>query len=227
MPLPRVGVIVPPDNHVAEVEATVDLTGFCTVHVARFPAVRNLPMRDRLASYNTQVGSCADTLAGLAPAAVLVACTGSSYLLGPEHDDALYREVSAEIGGEVRGICRCIRDRLASAGARSIVLVSPYEPWLTELSVGYWDAAGIKVAEVHSLGGGRHPYVIGEDEISTALDGVTDSAGDAVLVTGTGVGTLRAVRCAQQRLSLPVLSSMRCGLDWLRSLATRPAKTQL
>jgi len=224
---PRVGIIVPPDNHVAEVEAAVDLTGCCTVHVARFPPVRELPMRDRLATYNTQVGFCADTLAGLAPAAVLVACTGSSYLLGPEDDDVLYRGVSAETGSEVRGICRCIRDRLASVAARSIVLVSPYEPWLTDLSVGYWDAAGIKVAEVYAVGGGRHPYVIGEHEISAALDGVTDRVADAVLVTGTGVATLHAVQCAQQRLSVPVLSSMRCGLDWLRSIVTRPPKTQL
>jgi maleate isomerase len=217
--LPRVGVVVPPDNHVAEVEATTELRGVCTVHVTRFPPVRSQPMRDRLGAYNSCLAGAADTLAGLAPAAVLVACTGSSYLLGPERDDALYQQVSADLGHEVRGVCRCIRDRLASAGARSIALVSPYEPWLTELSVRYWRASGIEVSQVVSVGGGRHPYAIGEDEISAALSEMEGSAQDVVLVTGTGVATVQAVRRAQQRMPVSVLSSMRCGLDWLRSEA--------
>jgi maleate isomerase len=217
--LPRVGVVVPPDNHVAEVEATTDLSGVCTVHVTRFPPVRDRPMRDRLAAYNRCVPGSADTLAGLAPVAVLVACTGSSYLLGPERDDALYQQVSADLGHEVRGACRCIRDRLATVGAGSITLVSPYEPWLTELSVRYWRASGIEVSEVHSVGGGRHPYAIGEDEISAALRDLEDSTKDVILVTGTGVATLQAVRRAQRRMSVSVLSSMLCGLDWLRSAA--------
>jgi maleate isomerase len=183
-------------------------------------------MPDRLAAYNRHVANCADTLTGLAPAAVLVACTGSSYVLGPDRDDAMYAQVSADLGHEIRGICRCIRDRLADLSARSVLLVSPYEPWLTQLSVQYWQAAGIEVAQTYCVGDGRHPYLIGEEEISAALADLQERANVPVLVTGTGVRTLRAVRCAQELMTVPVLSSMRCGLDWLHSVVRAAAHEQ-
>jgi maleate isomerase len=221
--LPRVGLIVPPDNHVAEVEAHTDLGAACTVHVARFPPVRERPMRDRLAAYNSRIAECADTLTGLAPAAVLVACTGSSYLLGPDREDAMYAQVSADLGHQIRGICRCIRDRLTDLSARSVILVSPYEPWLTQLSVQYWQAAGIEVVNAHSVGDGRHPYLITEEEVCAVLADLHETADVPVLVTGTGVGTLRAVYSARHFMSVPVLSSMRCGLDWLHSVVRAAA----
>lgn len=218
-----VGVVVPPDNHVADLEAAAALDRMCTVHVARLPAARSLPMRQRLARYNTNLGETVDGLVELDPSATLVACTGSSYLLGPEEDDRLYANLSSRVGHTVRGACRCIREDLAHAGTARIVLVSPYQRWLTDLSAAYWSDAGLEVVRVREVGGGRHPYDIGEAEMEAVVREVAGTADDAVVVTGTGVPTMGALQ-RLGRPAVPVLSSMHCGIAWLRAMVAAPAE---
>ena len=219
-----VGVVVPPDNHVADAEAVAALRRTCTVHVARLPPARSLPMRQRHVSYGERLGEPVDELASSAPVATLVACTGSSYLLGPEEDDRLFADHSARVGSTVRGVCQCIRDHLGRLGAKHIVLVSPYEAWLTDLSVAYWSAAGLIVTDVHEVGGGRHPYEIGEPEMEEAISRIVASSDGTVLVTGTGVATVAAIERLGRSSAPPVVSSMQCGIDWLRSMVEEAAK---
>lgn len=213
---PKVGVVVPPDNPVVEGELQAALVPRCVVHAARLPVLRSLPLLDRLDAYRQRMAEPVDALAGLGLDALLTACTGASYLAGPDADDATDAELAGLAGCPLRSVAGAIRDALGRRGVERLHVVSPYPGDLTERSVAYWERAGLDVVGVSVVDGERHPYDLGPAELAAVLAEV-DEAGtsaEAVLLTGTGVATLGLVRPASPG-RVEVLSSISCGIEWL------------
>ncbi|WP_433359661.1 maleate cis-trans isomerase family protein [Streptosporangium sp. CA-115845] len=215
----RVGVVVPPGNPSAEPEITGLLPRSLITHTARLPVHDGVDLRTRLSRYNDDHTGTLASFGGLPLRAALLACTGSSYPLGPDGDARLCSDLSARHGFPVFTAASCVLAALTALGARSLVLVSPYPAWLTEQCAGFLREAGHQVNDVLPIPGSGAIYDLTGEDVRRVIDAVRPGQADAVLVAGTGAPSLAAMDAAAGKLSVPVLSSNLCGAWRLASSA--------
>ncbi|MGQ0385145.1 MAG: maleate cis-trans isomerase family protein [Gammaproteobacteria bacterium] len=207
----RVGIGTPQANPTVEAEFAILLPRTCTMHVTRMTSAAADPMR-RLVEYLERLGDCLAAFDALRPDVFGFACTGSSYLLGREAEDRIITQSAARLGYPVETAARAILWGLGRVAARRIALVVPYPEPVVEAALRYWAAAGIEVALVErvAIGGAdtRGIYALGHDAAVRALARVPLAGLDAVLVSGTGMPSLAALRGAAA--GTPVISSNSC-----------------
>lgn len=213
----RVGVIVPPENPTVEPEMVSLLAEDTTLHVARLPLSVGADLRGRLEGYRAGLHQTLDQFGGLRLDAMLIACTGAFYTSGPDEDERLCRELSDDHGIPVRTATRAIMDVLRERDCPRVIIVSPYPSWLTEAAQAYWAAAGVEVTKTVEISDGRPIYSLGTDEVRVGLEAAARDPGDAdaVLISGTGVPTVAAIRALQPAVAPTLLSSNLCGGWWL------------
>mgnify|MGYP003354015047 FL=1 len=97
---------------------------------------------------------------------------------------------------------------------KRIALVSPYPAWLTDAALKYWPAVGIEIAEVVQVEADtadtRNVYNIGSADAMAAARKIKSRDVGAILLTGTGMPSLRAVGPLSKEFGKPVLSSNLC-----------------
>lgn len=156
--------------------------------------------------------------------AIGFACTGTSYLVGPEAEDAMLARITSARGVPVVTAASAVCDALQVLGARRIALVSPYGASLTEASAGYWRARGFEVAAAPSQyrdTDAFHPiYSLPSQAARAGLEAVRGAGAEAVVLLGTGMPTLRPIRDTGALDGAPVLSCMLC-LAWRLVCATQ------
>jgi maleate cis-trans isomerase len=172
-----------------------------------------------------------DALAQFANAplnAVGFACTGASYLAGAEAEDRVLAGIEAARGVPAVTAASAVVDALRALGAVRIGLVSPYPDSLTEVSVGYWRSRGFEVGQVVSAyraSEAFHPiYSLGAEAAAGGLDAAAEGT-DAVVLLGTGMPTLDAIRARPRIGGVPILSCMLCFAWRLARAATGEAPT--
>jgi maleate isomerase len=222
---PRLALLVPPANPTAEPELNELLLPGIAVCTARLPLLAGAGLRERLEGYNGAILPTVRQFGDLTPGAILVACTGSSYLLGPEGDNRLCEDLSARLGSPLRTATAAIRQVLNGLGAGELRLVTGYEPWLTELSLQFWTQSGFEVTEtieVRPAAGTSHfssPYDVATADILRALERSPLSGEGALLFTGTGMPTLEVIGdlvAAGAGDDAVIVSSNSCGALWAR-----------
>jgi maleate isomerase len=211
----RVGLVVPPANPTSEPEVTRLLGTEYALHTTRFPVSRQ-PLRARLESYNADLPTRIASFGGLNLDALLVACSGSRYLLGPQQDHDTCVELSAQFGLPVATATLATHQMLRQLDTQDLVLVSPYEEWLTEQARQYWQRAGwrVRVLVVHA-GNRRAPYEIRPVELVEQVDRARLAHDAVVLCTGTGMATLPALPALGDGTNRVLLTSNLCGAWWL------------
>ncbi|MEV6947618.1 arylmalonate decarboxylase [Streptomyces sp. NPDC051172] len=199
--LPRLGLVVPPENPTAEPEFTTLFGHRVNVYTARFPVTPGLGLRDMLESYNRVLPDMLGQFGGMRLDGAVVACSASHYLLGPDGDHAFCAELSDRAGFPVWSSTQAILAACEALGVRRLSLVSPYQPWLTDTSRTFWERAGLTVDGVvlvparSAPGGGRHydPYEVTTEAIRERIAASELPDDTALLFTGTGMGTLAAL----------------------------------
>ena len=115
------------------------------------------------------------------------------------------------------GAAEAIARYLDQIGARRIALVSPYPASLVEAAERYWRSRGIEVAVINRIDIGstdtRKIYELSSSDAMGALETTSLEGADAVVLSGTGLPTLGALRRAREVTGLPVVSSNYC-LAW-------------
>jgi maleate isomerase len=176
-------------------------------------------LEKRLLDYLHETPHYAGRYDDLAIDAFGIACTGSSYLLGPDEDAALARRFSDELGYPVVTAAVAIRESLTLLNATRIAIVSPYPDWLGEKALAFWRAAGFEIGGYEQVElKGENVHAIYELSSSDALARARRlDAGklDAIVFTGTGMPSLGALLPLQQETGLPVMSSNLCLMSSL------------
>jgi maleate isomerase len=219
---PVAGMLVPQANTTVEPELQVLLGAECTLLTARMLCSAADPRQRLLAYYDDLVVSLKQF--DIAPLQVAgFACTGASYLVGLADDRARTLALSQAQGYPVLSAALCISAALQALDAQRIALFSPYPAWLSDAGKAYWQDSGFSIASVANLPTGmldtRNIYKLQSADVQQVLGGIATAGCDAVLMSGTGMPSLRAI--AQQRLPIPVLSSNLC-LAWAMQCALQP-----
>lgn len=210
-----IGITTPQANTTVEPEMQLLLGG--TVLTARLTS----PMADsrqRLLDYFDRLPA---TLAqfDVAPlAAAGFACTGSCYLVGQPEEERLFERASARARVPVISSAQAIRAALAELKVRRIALLSPYPAWLSDAGQHYWRNAGITLTSVAGLPADlldtRGIYRLSSARVLDIFATLDLKGAQAVLMSGTGMPTLRAIaQLSLQHSNLPLLSSNLC-LAW-------------
>lgn len=225
--LPRLGVVVPPENPTAEPEFNHLLGGGMNVYTSRFPVTPGAGLRAMLETYNEVLPELLGSFGALRLDATVVACSASHYLLEPAGDRAFCAELSERAGAPVGSSTQAILAACEALGVTRLTLVSPYQPWLTDTSRAFWERAGLTVdgvvlvpaAEAVGPGGDAHfdPYEVTTDAILRRIRERELPADTALLFTGTGMGTLAALtELARRDPHRTLLTSNLASAWWAR-----------
>jgi maleate isomerase len=215
----RVGVATPQANPTVEPEMRLLLPAAIGVYGTRLvhPAA---DVESRLDHYIRHLPDAVGSFGSMRLAAFGFGCTGSSYRAGPALEDELTSAAASLRGIPVITAAQAIRLALRTFGARRIALISPYPTGLAEAGYAYWKADGLTLVETLRvdpvLTDTHRIYELTSDDAYTALASLQHRDVDAILVSGTGMPTLNALRrwrTERGATSPPVLSSNLC-LAW-------------
>lgn len=207
------GIGTPQANPTVEAEMLALRPAGVGLVTARLVCLDDDPRR-RLLSYIDDLAQTLERYDSLRLDAFGFACTGSTYLYGHREERELVARLQARFGYPVVTAAAAIESRLQALGAESIAMIAPYPEWLLNPGVEYWTARGFSVKQV---GHARLPsadlhqiYELGSHQALEVLRTLALEDVDAVLFSGTGMPSLRAIRTAQEDTGLPAVSSNLC-----------------
>lgn len=192
------GIMVPYGNVAVEWEMSVLMSHLQMVLVTRLTSEAGQTLEERLRNYFdlAVVGPAMSSFGSTPLKCVGVACTATSYLLGPEEEANRFRVLEDRLETRFIPTTQALDQGLRDLGSKSFHLVSPYPTPITNRCVSYWEARGYQVRSVTQIAPaeGFHPiYCIPPIAVQKTLDSVLERADAPVVVTGTGLSTLPAV----------------------------------
>lgn len=206
-----IGIGTPQANPTVEAEMAIALPRRCAIITARLRSTAR-QAEQRLRDYLLTLD---DTLAGydrFTPDIFGFACTGSSYLLGAEREQALVARIAASVGYPILTATTAIHRSLTELGARRIALLAPYPEPLIAAAQAYWRALGYTIVETRRIetrsDDTRSIYGLRAADAAADLAAVDLSRVDAVLLSGTGLATLPLI--GGWHHAVPLLSSNLC-----------------
>lgn len=166
---------------------------------------------NRLVQYLENLGTSMEAFDTARPDVLGFACTGTSYLVGRDEERRLADGFAQRFGYPVITAADAILAALAELGAKRIALLAPYPTFLVDASIKYWQAAGLDVVSHASKqmdpSDTRAVYRIRVPQVMEAVARLDTDKADAVLLSGTGMPTLRVIPELARRSGKPVLSS--------------------
>lgn len=218
----RVGVLVPPANPSAEPELTRLLGSRADMHVSRFPVRPGLAPAERLEGYNAALPAMARSFGDLALDALIMACDGPRYLLDPDEDLDECERMSERFGVPFATATVAVMEAIEHLGVDEVHIVSPFQPWLTELAERFWKAAGMRIAGVLPVRaqGGFSPYDITPAELADQVKQANLPRDAVILFASSGMATLPVLGTLGAANDRTLLTSNLCSAWWALSRAT-------
>lgn len=227
-----IGVLTPQANTTVEPEmAIMGPPGVATIN-ARMVSP-HAELEARLADYIDHLDDAIAQFANAPLDTIALATTGTSYIAGVAREAEIVAHVEKKFGAPLVTTGQAVVLALRTLGAKTIGLVSPYPPSLTEKASAYWSQNGFAIGGLIQIGvkaGTFHPiYTITAADAEAATLQLADKAVDAIVLLGTGMPTLGSLVRHPRVGNAVVLSCMMC-LGWAaidRVLQRPPAREAL
>jgi len=219
------GLLTPQGNPTAEPEMRILLPTQSSLLCARLTSGA-ADLRRRLTEYFERLPAFVEQFDRIAFDAVGFACTGSSYGLDAEQERIALGEIETRKGYCVITAAAAVEQAFRALAIRAIALVSPYPPWLTEACRAHWVRRGLRVTmtlQLEPASPAQPIYAHTTPALLERLDGLDARGADAVLFTGTGMPSLRALQPLEAACGMPVLSCNLC-LAWALAKVTGAAR---
>jgi maleate isomerase len=203
----RIGAIIPADNAVLEPEFYGMAPTDVSLNVARLPKSPRpeMPGNALLA---------AATLAHARVNLVSYMCAASSFVLGPERNAALCREMSEASGGLPSFTATtAMVDALRAVGATRVSVLAPHPPEVASSLRDYLEQSGFAVTDIDALGlpladiNNTRP-----DQILDAIRAKDLRGADSIFIAATNFRAIDVVDEIEQTFGLPVVTSNQCSL---------------
>ena len=208
----RLGVGTPQANPTVEDEFRILTRRDMSTNVVRLTSDAPGP-EGRLVDYIETLPAALGGYDQLKPDVFGFACTGSSYLVGRDREEALIAESAARRGFPVVTAASAIVWALDRLGARRVVLAAPYPATLVAAGKAYFETRGVTVAAAHRIetasADTRSIYDLAWGPAAELLASLDLTGVDAVLISGTGMPSLPVV-AAGHASGRPVVSSNYC-----------------
>ncbi len=214
---PRLGIVVPPENPTAEPEFGRLIGSEVNLYTSRFPTTPGEGLREMLETYNKVLPEVLAGFGAMRLDAAIVSCSASHYLLSPDGDRAFCEELSERTGFPVRSSTQVTLAACEALGVDRLTLVSPYEPWLTDVSRKFWETAGLIVEQVVLVRAGDRfdPYRVTTTQLLDRLRQQEIPEDAALLFTGTGMSTVAALEHISPGSDRVLLTSNLASAWWM------------
>lgn len=214
--LATIGIAVPQANPIVEPEMHALMPDGVNVLTARLQGSRT-DSRDRLVGYLRTLEATLESFDTAELDAVGYACTGSTYIVGAAEDAQTMARMQDRFGYPVISAAAAIKAALVEMGVTRIGVFAPYPHWLADLSIDFWKAEGFDVV-THAAApidpaDTRSVYKIRSDAVLDNIRRLPLERAEVLVLTGTGMPTLKAIGVIAEALGKPVLSSNLC-LAW-------------
>lgn len=191
----RLGIIVPSANTILETDVQRLPVEGAQFHFTRILNSEDTP--EQLAGMLEESGRAAWLLSHAGVKAIAFGCTGGSFLEGPGYDERVVDRMKEATGLHCLTASGCVVQALRKLNVHRVLLLTPYEEWLTRRAEFFLVGNGFDVVDAHWLS-------IADPHRMLAYDGpaITQWAQSKVVADADGIfiscTNFRALEAAQQ-----------------------------
>ena len=165
-------------------------------------------------------GRAAGRLAARGAQAVAYACTSGSYVLGPDGDSAIVRQMEAAAEVPATTTSSAVVEALRVLGVNSVAVLSPHIDSLNDRLRAYLEASGFRVAAMVGLNLSCDIEDVEPAETREIVESQVDRPeADAVFISCTGMRTAEVVGQMEASMGKPVVTANQATLWRLGRLA--------
>ena len=158
-------------------------------------------------------GRAARRLAARGAQAVAYACTSGSYVLGPDGDSAIVRQMEAAAEVPATTTSSAVVEALRVLGVNSVAVLSPHIDSLNDRLRAYLEASGFRVAAMVGLNLSCDIEDVEPAETREIVESQVDRPeADAVFISCTGMRTAEVIGEMEALLRKPVVTANQATL---------------
>lgn len=191
------------------------LPGELSFHVTRLPLQLGISFEERSHRFPSHFVDAIKSFGTLPADASVIAVTGPNFSLSEADEARIDADLRAAFPGPIVRSSQPIIEALEVLGCKTVTLVSPYEPWLTERARQFMERHGFEVDETVHMTEDFRPYEITLDEVALQIQALSDRSSDAIVFVANGVMTIPAFLSEAASTKALLLSSNLCAAWWL------------
>jgi len=217
----RVGVMIPENNTTVERELPSWLPSGSTLELVRIPRRKGLLTPETLPAYKANALALARQFAADHIDVVAYGCTAAGFILGPEGDRELTRNLEKITAKPVATIAQSMISALVEQQVHRIALVTPYSQAVNEQLRLFIASVGIEVGAFDSF---YAPNVeelgrITADDVAALARKTMRSSCDAMFIACAQLPTFSILENLSGEFNRPVLSSIQSLAGQICALA--------
>lgn len=213
----RIGLIVPANNLVNEVDFYEHAPEGITVHTSRLREGKG--RSDDLENQTNDFERCATLVSAADVDVVVLGSTTGSLVKGAGFESEVEAQLSEVAGVPAAATAGSIKRAFEALGVVSLAIATPYVDELNEMEADFLRESGYEVATIEGLGLDE-PREIGRytpEEIYRHVRGIDHADADAVFLSCTAYRALESVPRLEADVGKPVVTSNQATLwDALR-----------
>ncbi len=215
----RLGVIVPSGNTLLETELCSLPVNGVSFHFTR--VVNYLDTEEELAAMADQAPKAAELLSHAKVQAIAFGCTSGSFLYGKGYDLKLIKKMASKVTVPCITTATAVIKGLREMKINKVMLLTPYEQWLTQRGVEFLKANNFKVigSEHLNLTDSQDlVHVTSEQIVQWAKTKIRKNC-DGVFISCTCFRGMGAAEQLEKDLGIPVITSNQATVWYLLQLS--------